>query len=56
MTGGSPVTYGGSVWAGGLTNVLEADYYWMYEDGWGGVLTSNIACNLLALVELLGSP
>jgi hypothetical protein len=49
VTGGAPVTYGGSVWAGGLSNVLEADYYWMYEDGWGGALTSNIACNLLAL-------
>ncbi len=49
VTGGAPVTWGGSVWAGGLSNVLEADYYWMYEDGWGGALTSNIACNLLAL-------
>jgi hypothetical protein len=50
VTGGAPVTWGGSVWAGGLSNVLEADYYWMYEDGFGGVLTSNIACNLLSLL------
>jgi len=49
VTGGAPVTWGGSIWAGGLSSVLEADYYWMYEDGWGGALTSNIACNLLNL-------
>ena len=25
--------------------VLEADYYWMYDDGWGGSATSNAACS-----------
>jgi hypothetical protein len=50
VNGSGPVMYGGSIWAGGLTNVFEADYYWMYEDGWGGLLsaTSNAACNLLS--------
>ena len=33
VTGGAPITFGGSIWAGGLTSVLEADYYWMYDDG-----------------------
>jgi len=46
VSGGSPVTYGGSIWAGGLTNVLEADYYWMYDDGWSGSSTTNAACSL----------
>src|SRR5580698_9066466 len=42
LTGGAPITYGGSVWAGGLSsNVLEADYYWMYDDGWSGATTTN---------------
>ena len=38
------ITYGGSIWAGGLTSVLEADYYWMYDDGWSGSSTTNDAC------------
>ncbi len=46
VTGGAPITYGGSIWAGGLTSVLEADYYWMYEDGYSGSSTSNSACSL----------
>ena len=46
LTGGSPITYGGSIWAGGLTSVLEADYYWMYDDGYSGSSTSNSACSL----------
>jgi hypothetical protein len=48
LTGGLPVTYAGSVWAGGLSSPLEADYYWMYDDGWGGsaATTSNAACSL----------
>jgi hypothetical protein len=46
VTGGSAVTYGGSIWAGGLSSVLEADYYWMYSDGWGGTSgTTNEACS-----------
>jgi hypothetical protein len=49
LTGGIPATYGGAIWAGGLTNVLEADYYWMYEDGFSGAATSNEACSLLSL-------
>jgi len=45
VTGGAPITYGGSIWAGGLTSVLEADYYWMYDDGYSGPSTSNSACS-----------
>jgi hypothetical protein len=45
VTGGAPITYGGSIWAGGLTSVLEADYYWMYDDGYSGSSTSNSACS-----------
>ena len=36
MGGGAQMTWGGSIWAGGLTSVLEADFYWMYSDGYGG--------------------
>ncbi len=56
LTGGSPVTYAGSIWAGGLSSTLEADYYWMYDDGYGGLLgdTSNAACGLLSLGECWG--
>ncbi|MFZ0249471.1 MAG: hypothetical protein WAL61_05960 [Acidimicrobiales bacterium] len=45
VTGGAPITFGGSIWAGGLTSVLEADYYWMYDDGYSGSSTSNTACS-----------
>ncbi len=44
VAGGSPTTFGGSLWAG-LSSVLQADYYLMYEDGFGGSATSNIACS-----------
>jgi hypothetical protein len=54
LTGGAPITYGGSVWAGGLTSVLEADYYWMYADGWSGTSTTNVACGGLAGSECWG--
>jgi hypothetical protein len=56
LTGGAPVEWGGSIWAGGLTNVFEADYYWMYDDGYGGLLgvTSNAACSLLSSSECWG--
>ncbi len=54
LTGGAPITYGGAVWAGGMSNVLEADYYWMYEDGYGGASTSNMACSLLSPSECWG--
>ncbi len=46
VTGGAPITFAGSIWAGGLTSVLEADYYWMYDDGYSGSSTSNTACSL----------
>jgi hypothetical protein len=46
LTGGAPITFGGAVWAGGLSSVLEADYYWMYDDGYAGSATSNSACSL----------
>ncbi len=45
LTGGAGITWGGSVWAGGLTSSLEADYYWMYDDGWSGASTTNTACS-----------
>ncbi|HTU37009.1 MAG TPA: hypothetical protein VMF35_03275 [Acidimicrobiales bacterium] len=45
VTGGAPITYGGSIWAGGLSSVLEADYYWMYDDGYSGTSTTNAACS-----------
>jgi hypothetical protein len=47
LTGGSPLTWGGSVWAGGLTSVFGADYYWMYSDGLGGAQgqTTNADCS-----------
>ncbi len=55
VSGGAPITYGGSVWAGGLSsNVLEADYYWMYDDGWSGSTTTNAACSLLSLLDCWG--
>ncbi|MHB8317995.1 MAG: hypothetical protein ACYDEP_01990 [Acidimicrobiales bacterium] len=38
------VPFGGA-WAGGVASPLEADYFWMYEDGWGGPAgTFNGAC------------
>ncbi len=54
VAGGAPITFGGSIWAGGLTSVLEADYYWMYDDGWGGSSTTNSACSLLTPTECWG--
>jgi hypothetical protein len=36
LGGGSQMSWGGSIWAGGLSSVLEADFYWMYDDGYGG--------------------
>jgi ribosomal protein L24E len=54
LTGGAPITFGGSIWAGGLTNVFEADYYWMYDDGWGGSSTTNAACSLSNLFGCWG--
>jgi hypothetical protein len=54
VTGGAPLTYGGAVWAGGLTSVLEADYYWMYDDGYSGLSTTNDACSLLSAGECWG--
>jgi ribosomal protein L24E len=38
---GFPWTQWGSNWAGAVGNPLEADYYWMYDDGLG---SSNIDC------------
>ena len=54
VTGGAPITFGGSIWAGGLSSVLEADYYWMYDDGWGGSSTTNVACSLVNLAGCWG--
>ena len=49
VTGGAPITFGGSIWAGDLSSVLEADYYWMYDDGWGGSATTNTTCTVATL-------
>jgi hypothetical protein len=56
LNAAGPVAWGGAIWAGGLSSVIEADYYWMYSDGWGGLLsaTTNVACNLLNLSECWG--
>jgi hypothetical protein len=35
LTGGATVTSWGSIWAGGTSNALGSDYYWMYDDGPG---------------------
>jgi hypothetical protein len=40
---GSAGGYYGSVWATGLSS-LEADYLWMYDDGWSGTTTTNRDC------------
>jgi hypothetical protein len=42
LTGGVPLTGGGSIWAGEVSSSLAADYYWMYLDGPG--TNSNLAC------------
>lgn len=53
----------GGAWAEGF-NALEADYFWMYDDGWGGsaAATSNFDCTSAGAAacwahrdELLGS-
>jgi hypothetical protein len=49
VLGGDPVLDGaafGSIWAGGDPNALEADFQWMYDDGWGGsqAATPNYDC------------
>jgi hypothetical protein len=56
LTGGSGLTWGGSVWAGGLTSVLGADYYWMYSDGFGGAQseTTNADCSTSTSSECWG--
>ena len=45
LSGGSPVTFGGSLLAG-HSSALEADYYWMYDDGLGGPSSANVGCSL----------
>jgi ribosomal protein L24E len=51
LTGGAPMTYGGALWAGGLSSVLQADYYWMYDDGLGGF---NLSCTPISTSECWG--
>jgi len=41
LTGGIPLRSGASNWAGGFANALEADYFWMYDDGFG---SPNVDC------------
>ncbi len=55
LTGGAPITFGGSIWAGGLSSVLEADYYWMYDDGYSGSSTTNSVCSLSDPSGVLGT-
>ena len=54
LSNGAPLTWGGSIWAGGLSSVLEADYFWMYDDGWGGSGTTNAACTSSSSSECWG--
>ena len=56
LTGGAPITFGGAVWAGSSATVLEADFYWMYDDGWGGstAATVNAVCSPLSPSECWG--
>jgi len=35
LTGGATVSSSGSIWAVGFPNVLIANYFWMYDDGFG---------------------
>jgi hypothetical protein len=41
LTGGASVTSWGSLWAGGTSNPLGSDYYWMYDDGYN---SPNASC------------
>jgi hypothetical protein len=41
LAGGAQALQSGSIWAGGTSSVLFANYLWMYEDGWGGSWTST---------------
>ncbi len=44
VSGGAPITVSGSVWVG-QSSALAADYYMMYDDGFGGSATPNVACS-----------
>ena len=55
VTGGAPVAWGGGIWAGGTSSVLESDYYWMYSDG-AGSNSSNEACPSAGSPVLLDAP
>jgi hypothetical protein len=46
LTGGGRPLQGGSIWAGGTSSTLLANYLWMYDDGWGGsqAQTLNADC------------
>ncbi len=37
LTGGAEIKGGGSNYAAGTTNPLGSNYYWMYDDGYGGI-------------------
>jgi hypothetical protein len=43
VTNAGPITYGGTLWAA-APSVLAADYYMLYDDGFGGGATTNITC------------
>jgi hypothetical protein len=45
FAGGGTNQQGGGNWIGATSNPFEANYVWMYRDGWGGNgLTDNITC------------
>jgi hypothetical protein len=49
LVGGASVSSWGSNWAGGTSNALGSDYYWMYDDGIGSnnegcTTSSDAAC------------
>jgi hypothetical protein len=56
LTVGAPIAWGGAIWAGGVSTALEADYYWMYSDGYGGhpSSTTNSSCGSLTPSECWG--
>jgi len=66
LTGGAAVSSWGSIWAGGTSNALGSDYYWMYDDGPGSpngscTTPSSAACwghrdNILGTFATCGQP
>ena len=51
LSGGTPLRVGVSNWAGGFSGALEADYFWMYDDGFG---SPNVDCPNPSAAECWG--